>query len=56
MAWRLRSPREPLYVAVARPEIGLGAGREEVVLAASALQAAALRSLSSLEGIAAGVD
>lgn len=53
MAWRLRSPREPLYVAVARPEIGLGAGREEVVLAASALQAAALRSLSSLEKIAA---
>jgi eukaryotic-like serine/threonine-protein kinase len=53
VVWRLRSPREPLYVAVARPEIGLGAGREEVALAASALQAAALRSLSSLEGIAA---
>jgi len=53
LAWRLLSPRPPLYVAVARPEIGLGAGREEVALAAAALQAAALRGLSSLEGIAA---
>lgn len=53
LAWRLRSPREPLYVAVARPEIGLGADREEVAIAASALQAATLRGLSSLEGIAA---
>lgn len=53
LAWRLRSPGEPLYVAVARPEVGLGAGREEVALAASALQASALRALSSLEGIAA---
>ncbi len=51
--WRLRSPREPLYVAVARPEVRLGAGREDVALAASALQAASLRALSSLEGIAA---
>jgi serine/threonine-protein kinase len=46
-------PREPLYVAVARPEIGLGAGREEVTLAAAALQAGSLRALTSLEGIAA---
>ena len=53
LVWRLRSPREPLYVAVARPEVGLGGDREEVAIAASALQAAALRSLSSLEGIAA---
>ncbi|HEY0515183.1 MAG TPA: protein kinase [Thermoanaerobaculia bacterium] len=53
LIWRLRSPPEPLYVAVARPEVGLGAGREEVALAASALQAASLRALSSLEGIAA---
>lgn len=53
LAWRLRSPREPLYVAVARPEIGLGVGREEVALAASALHAAALRGLTSLEGVAA---
>lgn len=53
LAWRLRPSREPLYVAVARPETGLGAGREEVALAASALQAATLRALSSLEGIAA---
>jgi eukaryotic-like serine/threonine-protein kinase len=53
LAWRLRPPREPLYVAVARPEIGLGADREEVALAASALQAASLRTLTSLEGIAA---
>ena len=53
LVWRLRSPREPLYVAVARPEVGLGAAREEVAIAASALQAAALRVLSSLEGIAA---
>lgn len=53
LAWRLRSPREPLYVAVARPEVGLGADREEVAIAASALQAATLRALSSLEGIAA---
>jgi serine/threonine-protein kinase len=52
-AWRLRSPHAPLYVAVARPEVGLGAGREEVALAASALQAACLRTLISLEGIAA---
>ena len=52
-AWRLRSPRAPLYVAVARPEIGVGAGREDVALAATALQAATLRALSSLEGIAA---
>ncbi len=56
--WRLRSPpppppREPLYVAVARPEIGLGAGREEVALAAAALQAAALRALAALDGVAA---
>lgn len=53
LAWRLRPPREPLYVAVARPEVGLGAGREDVELAASALQAASLRALSSLEGVAA---
>jgi serine/threonine-protein kinase len=56
LAWRLRAPRpprEPLYVAVARPEVGLGAGREEVALAAAALQAAALRKLSSLEGVGA---
>jgi len=53
LVWRFRSPREPLYVAVARPEVGLGAEREEVALAASALQAATLRGLSSLEGIAA---
>lgn len=56
LAWRLRSPRppsEPLYVAVARPEVGLGAGREDVALAASALQAASLRTLTALEGVAA---
>lgn len=53
LAWRLRAPREPLYVAVARPEIGLGVGRENVMLAGSALQAASLRALTSLEGIAA---
>jgi transcriptional regulator with AAA-type ATPase domain/tetratricopeptide (TPR) repeat protein len=59
LVWRPRfphpplPPREPLYVAVARPEVGLGAGREEVTLAAVALQAAALRTLASLEGIAA---
>lgn len=52
-AWRLRPPREPLYVVVARPEVGLGAGHEEVALAASALQAASLRALSTLQGIAA---
>ena len=59
VAWRLRVPssparrRGPLYVAVARPEVGLGAGREEVALAAAALQAAALRALASMEGVAA---
>lgn len=53
LIWRVRSPREPLYVAVARPEVGLGSDREEVAIAASALQAATLRALSSLEGIAA---
>ncbi len=58
VAWRLRvpsppAPRGPLYVAVARPEIGLGAGREEVALAAAALQSAALRALASMEGVAA---
>ena len=64
LVWRLRFPsppppapppasREPLYVAVARPDIGLGAGREDVTLAAAALQAASLRALTSLEGIAA---
>jgi eukaryotic-like serine/threonine-protein kinase len=56
LAWRLRSPRPPqppLYVAVARPEVGLGAGREDVALAASALQAASLRTLTALEGVAA---
>jgi serine/threonine-protein kinase len=46
-------PGAPLYVAVARPEVGLGAGREDVVLAAAALQAASLRALTALEGIAA---
>ncbi|HYL06150.1 MAG TPA: tetratricopeptide repeat protein, partial [Thermoanaerobaculia bacterium] len=53
LAGRLRAPRPPLYVAVARPEIGLGAGREEVALAGAALQAAALRTLASLAGVAA---
>jgi hypothetical protein len=59
LAWRLRfpslpdPPRGPLYVAVARPEVGLGAGREDVALAAAALQAASLRALASLEGVAA---
>jgi serine/threonine protein kinase/tetratricopeptide (TPR) repeat protein len=59
LAWRLRfpsppsTPPGPLYVAVARPEIGLGAGREDVALAAAALQAASLRALASLEGVAA---
>ncbi len=59
LAWRLRfpspppAPREPLYVAVARPEVGLGTGREDVALAAAALQAASLRALTSLEGVAA---
>ncbi len=59
LVWRLRLPSSPspppgpLYVAVARPEIGLGAGREDVALAAAALQAASLRALTSLEGIAA---
>lgn len=55
-AWRqreLRSRQETSYVAVARPEIGLGAGREEVALASAALQAATLRALASLPGIAA---
>ena len=53
LAWYLRPPREPLYVAVARPEVGLGAGREDVALAASALQAASLRTLTSLTDVAA---
>lgn len=53
LAWRGRSPRGPLYVAVARPEVGLGAKRDEVALAASALHAASLRALASLEGVAA---
>ncbi|HEY0553523.1 MAG TPA: serine/threonine-protein kinase, partial [Thermoanaerobaculia bacterium] len=59
VAWRLRFPSSPapppgpLYVAVARPEVGLGAGREEVALAAVALQSAALRALASMEGVAA---
>ncbi len=59
VAWSLRAPRpaqpsrEPIYVAVARPEIGLGAGREEVMLAAAALQAGSLRALAAFEGIAA---
>jgi len=58
LVWRLRfpsppQPRGPLYVAVARPEVGLGAGREDVALAAAALQAASLRALTSLEGVAA---
>jgi tetratricopeptide (TPR) repeat protein len=59
VAWRLRVPSPPapppgpLYVAVARPEVGLGAGREEVALAAAALQSAALQALASMEGVAA---
>lgn len=59
LAWRLRLPSSPspppgpLYVAVARPEVGLGAGREDVALAAAALQAASLRALTSLEEVAA---
>ncbi|HSF43745.1 MAG TPA: protein kinase [Thermoanaerobaculia bacterium] len=52
IAWRTLSVREPLYVVAARPEIGAAAGREEVVLAASAWNAAVLRVLSSLEGVA----
>ncbi|MFP5289035.1 MAG: serine/threonine-protein kinase, partial [Thermoanaerobaculia bacterium] len=51
--WRARQLREPLYVAVARPELGAGGGREEVALAATALHAALLRGLSSLAGVAA---
>jgi tetratricopeptide (TPR) repeat protein len=52
LAWRFRSPREPLYVAVTRPEVGLGAGREDVALAASALHASSLRALASLQEVA----
>ena len=52
-AWHAVSVREPLYVVAARPEIGAGAGREEVATAASAWHAAVLRGLSSLEGVAA---
>jgi tetratricopeptide (TPR) repeat protein len=48
--------REPLYVVVARPEIGAGTATADdgpERLAAAALKAALLRSLSSLEGVVA---
>lgn len=49
--WWLR-PREPLYVAVPPPEIGLGKGREEVELAAAGVHSSLLRGLVSRTGTA----
>jgi len=52
VAWRLRS-REPLVVAVAEPQLGVGAERPEVSLAASGLHAALLRALVERDGVTA---
>jgi tetratricopeptide (TPR) repeat protein len=52
-AWRWSAPGEPLYVAMARPEVAPGNDRQAANLAASALHAAAQRALSSLAGVSA---
>jgi serine/threonine-protein kinase len=52
IAWRLRG-REPLVVAVAEPQLGVGAERPEVSLAASGLHAALLRALVERDGVTA---
>ncbi len=45
-------PPPALVVAVAAPEVGLGAEREEVVMMAAGVRAALLRASSALEGVA----
>jgi len=54
LAWALRlRPREPLYVAVAEPQVQAAAGGgPETALAAAALRAALLRDLSGLDRVA----
>ncbi len=47
----LRPPQPPLYVAVLAPEIGTGAGNEEIELLASGVRVALLQALTSLKGM-----
>lgn len=49
--WRA-VPREPLYVAVAEPEVGVGRGKESSELAAAATRSSLLGGLAALDGIA----
>ena len=52
IAWRLHS-REPLVVAVAEPQLGVGGERPEASLAAAGLHAALLRALVERSGVTA---
>jgi serine/threonine-protein kinase len=51
LVWVLRH-REPLYVAVAEPQVQTGSGDPETALAAAGLRAAILRDLAGWTGIA----
>jgi serine/threonine-protein kinase len=51
LVWALRH-REPLYVAVAEPQVHAGSGDPETALAAASLRAALLRDLAGLTRIA----
>jgi tetratricopeptide (TPR) repeat protein/predicted Ser/Thr protein kinase len=52
LAWRaLRTPAEPLYVAVLQPEIGAEGGGIEASLLTSGVRVALVRGLVALEGI-----
>jgi eukaryotic-like serine/threonine-protein kinase len=51
LVWILRH-REPLYVAVAEPQVQAGSGDPETALAAAGLRAAILRDLAGWTGIA----
>ncbi|HKH43845.1 MAG TPA: protein kinase [Thermoanaerobaculia bacterium] len=51
LVWVLRH-REPLYVAVAEPQVQAGSGDPETALAAAGLRAALLRDLSGFDRVA----
>ena len=51
LAWVVRH-REPLYVAVAEPQVQAGSGDPETALAAAGLRAAVLRDLAGWPRIA----
>lgn len=53
LVWWLTRGVEPLYVAVSPPQLGMGRDSEEAQLLAAGVRTSVLRSLASLEGIAA---